>query len=281
MLDVLITGEYYQNMVQALILKKLAKKLVPVVITIILILVGVFVLATHSFGFDREKLWYAHSHMEQTTYNRARGYKMSPNVEQGIFQVEDDTETTGSAHTPEDIPGDNETFVGESVDTTPSQDVIVGDDWISTIIACHRIMGANGLHYVLPGVDPNSFPVTYNGKTVTVRSDCSGYVSFVLYEYGLTQNPMLTDSANAPTELEKLGFIKVSEQDIQIGDIMVFQGHIHFYAGPGKAYNWGSAYSAENKYLGGVDPNTVDPIVGSNRQPESALSIWRVPVRTS
>lgn len=271
-------------MVQAIILKKLAKRLIPVVITIILILVGVFVLATHSFGFDREKLWYAHSHMEQTTYNRARGYKMSPNVEQGIFQVEDDTEATGSAQTPEDIPGDNETFVGESVDTTLNQDVTVGDDWISTIISCHRIMGANRLHYVRPGVQPNTFNVTYSGKTVLVRSDCSGYVSFVLYEYGLTQNSTLTDSASAPTKLEGLGFTKVSTQDIQVGDIMVFQSHIHFYAGPDKAYNWGSASSAENKYPEGVDPNTVDPIVSStdgSRKPEAALSIWRVPVRTS
>ncbi len=98
---------------------------------------------------------------------------------------------------------------------------------------CHDFLRTNGFTYAQAG---QNIPITSNSKKTI---DCSSFVSWVLYEAGFSQfaGYQKTSSyfASNPMNWEK-----VTKENLQPGDIMVFSGHVQIYAGNGSYYNCGS-----------------------------------------
>lgn len=105
---------------------------------------------------------------------------------------------------------------------------------------CHDYLRVNGYRYAQVGVN---IPIKGSGRTI----DCSSYVSWVLYEAGFTEfaGDQKTSSwfAQNPMNWEK-----VSRNNLQAGDIMVFTGHVQIYAGDGKYFNCGGNDSIRVKH---------------------------------
>lgn len=103
---------------------------------------------------------------------------------------------------------------------------------------CHDYLRINGYRYKQVGI---SIPIK-NGKTV----DCSSYVSWVLYEAGFTEfrGHQKTSSYFAANPMN---WEKISKENLQAGDILVYEGHVQIYAGDGKYYNCGSNNSIQTE----------------------------------
>ena len=97
---------------------------------------------------------------------------------------------------------------------------------------CHDYVRDNGYIYDQVGLN---IPITSSVQTI----DCSAYVSWVLYEAGFTQfkgdQHRSSDFAKNPYNWEK-----ISKENLQAGDIMVYRGHVQIYAGNRKYYSCGS-----------------------------------------
>lgn len=118
-----------------------------------------------------------------------------------------------------------------------------GGQYASTILQnakkCHDYLRKNGYKYFQKSI---SIPITNSGKTI----DCSSYVSWVLYESGFTQfkGPQHTSATFAKNPYN---WEKISKENLQAGDILVYSGHVEIYAGNGKYYNCGGPKSIEHE----------------------------------
>ena len=120
-------------------------------------------------------------------------------------------------------------------------------DWMQVVTAMKQFMnGASGKYN-----QGGSVRFTFNGKTIDIRTDCSGFVSGCLNVYGAL-NGMTTSAGLCNTGSLK-GFQKANFtnwSDLREGDILVVNGHTEIYAGEagGKhmVYNYGSNFSAGN-----------------------------------
>ena len=104
---------------------------------------------------------------------------------------------------------------------------------------CHDYLRKNGYKYDQVGLN---IPITSSVSTI----DCSSYVSWVLYEAGFTQfkghQHRSADFATNPYNWEK-----ISKENLQAGDILVYSGHVEIYAGNGKYYNCGGPESIQHE----------------------------------
>lgn len=144
-------------------------------------------------------------------------------------------------------------------------------DWLTVVDKVHKAYGAAGFKYVYGGTGT----ITYNGKTDTVRTDCSGYVGYCMYVYGIADNPIPISSQD---DLTPFGCVEVPVSDLQSGDIVVYPSHIEvWYQDPMVVYNWGGTSSAEGKYIGVTDVSTVTSYGNSSRKRSAITRVWRVP----
>lgn len=146
-------------------------------------------------------------------------------------------------------------------DSTPSDIIVDNTSWLTTCDGVHKQWGTAGFTYVYGGYKEFTQP---DGNKCTVRTDCSGYVSYCLYVAGYVSSTHAFTSAGDYT---KAGFVKVeapaggfTTESLVAGDIVAWPGrHVQIYAGPADDWwNWGSHYSCEDKYINVTDINTVD-----------------------
>lgn len=126
---------------------------------------------------------------------------------------------------------------------------------------CHDYLRLNGYKYEQAGI---TVPITSAVKTV----DCSSFVSWVLYEAGFTEFAGYQKTSSY-FKMNPMNWEKISKENLQAGDILVYEGHVQIYAGDGKYYNCGGKDSIENeapsvygtsinssKFLFGLRPTT-------------------------
>lgn len=136
------------------------------------------------------------------------------------------TQETGSSNIPEpeDIPNNN---------------------WLECVKNTKQLYASKVGYYKLGG----SATISYKGKNINLRTDCSGYVSLCMYFYGLTgSNTKAYDSRGLKGNIK--GFTKYNwggdSKMLQAGDILVYEGHTEIYGGDQTVYNNGGDSSAKN-----------------------------------
>ncbi len=108
-------------------------------------------------------------------------------------------------------------------------------DFLAVAKSCHDYLKNNNFYYV----QGNSIPYP-NGTSYT---DCSAYVTWVLYEYGYTELKGPQKSTTwymDKSAMEKKGWTVKPATQAKAGDIVVNDYHMEIYAGDGKFYNAGS-----------------------------------------
>jgi len=127
--------------------------------------------------------------------------------------------------------------------TIPEPDKISNNNWIECVKSTKQLLASKVGYYGYGQYRTFS----YNGKSYTIRIDCSGYVSACLYFYGLQSG--LNAYSSAGLEGNIPGFVKYtwngSTKNLQVGDILVYDGHTEIWAGKGQVYNYGSNDSAK------------------------------------
>ncbi len=69
-------------------------------------------------------------------------------------------------------------------------------------------------------------PYVWGGTSLETGADCSGFVSAVLRHYGLMSGRLTSGSFRSFGKA-------VSVENMQVGDIVCYSGHVGFYAGNG------------------------------------------------
>lgn len=102
--------------------------------------------------------------------------------------------------------------------------------------------------YVEDGTSTGNGSIPYpNGTSYT---DCSAYVTWVLYEYGYTEftSQKTTHWFNNPDNWKKYGWKKIPISEIQPGDILMKNGHMEIYYGGNKTLNCGSTNAINREF---------------------------------
>lgn len=118
-----------------------------------------------------------------------------------------------------------------------------GGNWLATVQAVKAAYAKSGTTYHAD--NSHMITISLNGKTRTVRPDCSGFVSACLQFYGSLGTTL---SSSGFVTLQSLkGFTKAKWpgwENLQPGDIIAMNGHVEIYAGDvngtHKVYNAGS-----------------------------------------
>lgn len=249
---------------------------VPIVIFILLFCMSAFSIL---FMLDQSK---ENKSYVWNTVTEAGKQPRNVSAETIISTVEDNDETAGDANTfASAAPGTPATpgasappsVPGVAPAPAPSVDT---SSWLAICKSVHNAFGGAGFHYVLGGTGS----LTYDGNTDRVRKDCSGYVGYCMYKYGIANSPTPITSGS---DLTAFGCTEVSKDQMQGGDIIEYSGHIEVLSsyenGQLKVYNWGGHKSAEDRYAGVADPTTVVPIGNSGKTYDAILKVYRVPAR--
>lgn len=72
-------------------------------------------------------------------------------------------------------------------------------------------------------------PYVWGGESLTNGADCSGFVKALYAQYGVSL-------PHSSAGMRRVG-VEVSYQDMRIGDIVCYSGHVGIYAGDGKIIN--------------------------------------------
>lgn len=110
-----------------------------------------------------------------------------------------------------------------------------GTEFLEVAKNCHDYIRQNNFYYV----QGNEIPYP-NGTSYT---DCSAYVTWVLYEYGYTElkgHQKGTSWFMNTNTMQKMGWTVKPATQAEAGDIVVNNHHMEIYAGDGKFYNAGS-----------------------------------------
>lgn len=140
---------------------------------------------------------------------------------------------------------DQVTSVSAGSGNIPSPEEISNNNWLECVKNTKQIFASQIGNYTYGG----KATLKYKGKSISVRSDCSGYVSACLYFYGLTGNNTMAYSSLALKDGIP-NFTKYlwdgSSDKLQAGDILVYSGHTEIYGGNLTVYNYGGDTSAKN-----------------------------------
>ena len=174
-----------------------------------------------------------------SAYNRTTQDFNKTSVETIVRQLQQESEEP-SINNP-NVPGVNNQTVN-------------AETWLQICDLAHKQFGGSGLRYAYNG---SGVVTKSDGSTIAVRPDCSGYVGYCIYSAGWATTPKCITSGS---DLSPYGFTKVTDGSLLPGDVVAWPGsHIEVYvSGEKTVYNWGSSASAENKYAGVTDVNTVD-----------------------
>ena len=226
----------------------------PLVIGAILLLSSVI---ASTFMLDHEK---ESSNYAWNSYTKSVDMTQNTKMETIITKIESPYDEegiagTGNAGMNVSIPGLNQS----------------SQDWLTVVDQVHKAWGAAGLKYVYNGYNT----ITYRGNTDNIRTDCSGYVGYCMYIYGLADS---TTPISSSSDLTVFGCTEVPVSDLQPGDIVEYSGHIEvWYQDEMVVYNWGGTSSAEGKYVGVTDVSTVTSYGNSAHTRNQILKAYRVP----
>lgn len=114
-----------------------------------------------------------------------------------------------------------------------------GGDIIQLAKSIHEHMESNKYSYSL---DTNQLATTFEKSKTIKKSCCATYVCWVLQEAGYVSEAEHTDSTAALANLLiGKGFTRISNRnEMQPGDVVIYEGHCEIYAGDGTVYNAGS-----------------------------------------
>lgn len=121
-----------------------------------------------------------------------------------------------------------------------------GPDWLSIVQTVKKLIAEQQPGYNQSG----SVDITINGKTLNVRTDCSGFVSACLRFYGaIPETTVYNSSMLTRDNLPIQGFTYMpwpGWEGLQPGDIMAVSGHTEISNGGHNVYNCGSTNSVNN-----------------------------------
>ena len=143
-------------------------------------------------------------------------------------------------------------------ETSSSKSTVVksiGDKIVDKADEIHQYMEANNYTYCVYGGNSYEECDDYgksHGLNKTFEESkkgyhntcCATYVSWVLQEAGLISRDEHSDGANnLANTLKNKGWSKVSANELQPGDVMVFNNHVQIYGDNAEIYNAGSGNS--------------------------------------
>lgn len=240
-------------------MKKVSVIIVGVII-LLSVLLGVMMFKVGSTD-DTDTILTSYSNME----NHIRRPISVEEVQRQVDTINDEN-SNGTSNSSTGGSGSNPSPPGV---TTPVPSG-VPTNWLDIVDKCHKWYGKNGLTYVRGGTADIK---DLNGNSVTVRKDCSGYVGFCFYTANLANAPICCNSSS----IKNLSFVKpVSQTDLQVGDLLVYNGHVEVYAGNDRVWNWGSSKSAQDKYTGVTDFNKVDSTINWSRKNKEHWDVYRI-----
>lgn len=121
-----------------------------------------------------------------------------------------------------------------------------GPDWLSIVQTVKQLIAEQKPGYNQSG----SVNITVNGKTLSVRTDCSGFVSACLRFYGaIPETTVYNSSMLTRDSLPIQGFTYMpfpGWEALQPGDILAVSGHTEISAGGHNVWNCGSDNSTNN-----------------------------------
>lgn len=181
---------------------------------------------------------------------------------------------------------DNDTILG-NVDT--SEDGASGDrpitgipsapsgEWLDVVAKCKEIVATQiGRYLSVDDSDANTFVVTdWNGNSIRMRSDCSGYVRFCLYQYGLIDNNMMgLSSSSYASPVNGTTSVPV-DGDLYAGDILWTSGHVEILAEDLPA-STDRGYTPQVYNVGSNKSAAAPGITGSSKTLSQLRAVWRI-----
>lgn len=111
---------------------------------------------------------------------------------------------------------------------------VSGGDFVQVAKKCHDFVRTHNFTY---GGGQRNLPVTDKQSTI----DCSGYVSWVLYEYGYKELSYQLNTGSLYSFAQRKGWKIKPGSQAEPGDILLNPAsHTEIYIGNGKVYNCGS-----------------------------------------
>ena len=124
-----------------------------------------------------------------------------------------------------------------------------GGNWLAIVQAVKSAYADSGTEYHRDNY--HDITITVDGKSMSVRPDCSGFVSACLRYYGSLKSNLTSSSFTSLSSLK--GFTKArwpGWDKLQAGDIIARNGHVEIYAGEKNGrhmvYNAGSTPAISN-----------------------------------
>ena len=159
-------------------------------------------------------------------------------------------------------------FIGCSSSSSSSSGSAKSDGtWISTVKAVKKAYVNAKLKYKYGG----SGTIKINGKKKKVKTDCSGFVSACLREYGVKVSLTSRDFLGNVKALKKAGFTKMKWpgwSKLHKGDIIARNGHVEIFSN-----NKGSSHRVWN-----FGSSKSDHVAGTTTSSYKSYSaVWRPP----
>lgn len=148
--------------------------------------------------------------------------------------------------------------------------------WLNCAVTCHMNWYASGLRYGYAQYD--TFTDPYTNTSYSIRKDCSGYVSFCLYQYTGQGNTHQIASSTMRNYYQLYGLQKLpGNTELKQGDILVYNNHVEIYwedtARSYNVLNWGSTGTLNRVYASGK--YDIIPCSGTSKTKNGIKEVYR------